>query len=137
MAGKVVNACVYSLSNICTLPPRMIVSVTNNQHSFSDLYTANIQPCVAGSSETSYDFESAQVGPCIYKDCLDMEDLGLQVCQVLKNFGGYVKYVVTSTGSDTNAIPGKAMSANAFEVFICSAHVLQSPCRKALLLGWI
>jgi len=54
-------------------------------------------------------------------------DLGLQVCQVVENFGRYVKYVVTSTVSDTNGIPGKAISANAFEVLMCSARALQSP----------
>ena len=53
--------------------------------------------------------------------------MGLQVCWVVENFGHYVKYVVTSTVSDTNGIPGKAISANVFEFLMCSAHALQSP----------
>ena len=110
---------VSTLFKRSALLPWTIVSVTDDQHSFRDFYTSNIQPCVAGSSETSYDVESAQVGPC--KDRLDRVDLGLQVCQVVENFGRYVKYVVTSTVSDTNGIPGKAISANAFEVLMCSA----------------
>ena len=57
-----------------------MVSVTDHQHSFSDFFKSNIQPLVAGSSETRYGVESAQVGPC--KDHLYMVDLGLQVCQV-------------------------------------------------------
>ena len=111
------------MSTLCPkdllLLPWTIVSVTDDQHSFNDFYTSNIQPREAGSSETSYDVESAQVGPC--KDRLDRVDLELQVCQVVENFGRYVKYVVTSTVSDTNGIPGKAISANAFEVLMCSA----------------
>ena len=119
MAGTIVNIYVYSLSKRSTLLLWTIVSVTDDQHSFSDFHTSNIQPRIAGSSETSYDVESAQVGPC--KDSLDMVDPGLQVCQVVENFGRYVKYVVTSTVSDTIAI-----SANAFEVLMCSARAAVS-----------
>ena len=96
MAGKIVNVCVYSLSKRSTLLPWTIVSVTDDQHSFSDFYTSNIEPLVAGWSETSYYVKSAQVGPC--KDRVDMVDLGLQVCQIVKIFGRYVKYVVTRGG---------------------------------------
>ena len=97
MAGTIVKVCVYFLSKRSTLLPWMIVSVTDDQHSFTEFYTSNIQPNVAGSSETSYDVESAQDGPC--KDCLNMVDLGLQVCQVVENFGHYVKYVVNCSRS--------------------------------------
>ena len=64
--------------------------------------------------------------------------LGLHVCHVVENFGRYVKYVVTSTVSDT--ITGKTISANAFEALMCSTRAgpfMRRPCRQAPLFGWI
>ena len=94
------NVCVYSLSKKSSLLPWTIVSVSDDQQSFSDFFRSNIQPRLAGSSETSYDVESAQVGPC--KDRLDKVDLELQVCQVVESFGRYLKYVVTSQCEECN-----------------------------------
>lgn len=117
------NVCVYSLSKKSLLP-WTIVSVADDQQSFSEFFRSNIQPRLAGSSETSYDVESAQVGPC--KDRLDRVDLELQVCQVVESFGRYLKYVVTSTVSGTDEISGRATSGNAFEILMGSARALQS-----------
>ena len=99
MAGTIVNVCVYTLSKRSTPLPWTNVSVTDDQHSSSDFYTFNIQLRVAGLSDTSYNVESAQVGPC--KNRLHMVDLGLpgsekfpalcQVCcQLQQVFNDYI-----------------------------------------------
>ena len=124
MAGTIMHVCVYSLSKKSSLLPWTIVSVADDQQSFSDFFRSNIQPHLAGSSETSYDVGFAQVGPC--KDCLDRVDLELQVCQVVESFGRYLKYIVTSTVSGTDEISSRATSGNAFEILMGSAHALQS-----------
>ena len=48
------NVCVYSLSKKSSLLPWTIVSVSDDQQSFSDFFRSNIQPRLAGSSETSW-----------------------------------------------------------------------------------
>ena len=68
-----------------------------------------------------------------------MVDLGLQVCQVVENFCRHVKFVVTSTVSDTNRIPGKAISCQCFrtsQVFGSRGTIYVETLSKALVLGW-
>ena len=70
--------------------------------------------------------ESALVEPC--KDRLDRVHFGLQVCQVVDNFGRYLKYAVTDAA--VNSSPATSVSmrgrGNAFEILMGSARTLQS-----------
>ena len=142
MAGTIVNICV------CLLSVQKIY-ITTLDNRFSErrptlvqqlLYTSNIQPHVVGSSETSYDVESAQVGPC--KDCLDMVDLGLQICQVVENFGRYVKYVANCSRSSMTTLTLVELSLWSWTLAIrlksrSLGPFMRRPCQKVLLFGWI
>ena len=120
MSGTIVNVCVYSVTKKINSAAWTIVSVADKQHSFGDFFVSNIEPRIAGSSETSYDVESALIGPC--KDRLDRVDLGLHVYQVVDNFGCFLKYAVTDTA--LNSSPATSVSlrgrGNAFEILIIS-----------------
>ena len=124
MAKTIVNVCVYSVSNKCTVLPWTIISVADEEHSFIDFFVSNITPRLAGSSVTSYDVESALIGPC--KDRLDRVDLKLHVCQVVQAFGHYLKYTVTVRCGHMNASHAASVRGNAFEILMSSARTLQS-----------